>query len=153
MNAKVCWGILLTASLLGSALLASTDDESDWKPLQKLAKTGDATAQYNLGTMYRNKQEWDKAVSWFRLAAQQGQSMALYELGVLAARGQGVPQDAIAAFVYLTLSGERGYPAALKIRDRLEKAMSPEAIRRARELAKSWKPGREMPLDQIQKRR
>lgn len=153
MNSKVFCGVLLAASLAGSPLLAETaDDESDSKRLEQLAKAGDATAQYNLGTMYRNRQEWNTAVSWFRLAAQQGQSMALYELGVMAARGQGVPQDAITAFVYLTASGDRGYAPAIKTRDRLVKAMNPEAIRRAQELAKSWKPGQDTPLEQIQKR-
>ena len=63
--------------------------------LRPLAKQGDAPAQYNLGTMYRNgqgvPQDYTKAANWYRKAAEQGLSTAQKTLAVLYHNGQGVP--------------------------------------------------------------
>ena len=53
-------------------------------------------AQYNLGVMYENgqgvPQDYKTAVKWYRLAAEQGDAGAQFNLGVRTAR-TGVPQD------------------------------------------------------------
>ena len=53
-----------------------------WRPL---AKHGDATAQYNLGHMYRLgqgvRQDDAEAVKWYRKAAEQGFAKAQFYIG------------------------------------------------------------------------
>ena len=66
----------------------------EWKPL---ADQGDASAQTNLGVMYKFGQgvlqDYAEAVRWYRLAADQGDARAQLSLGVMYANGWGVLQD------------------------------------------------------------
>ena len=56
----------------------------EWTPL---AKQGNASAQYNLGLMYRNgwgvPQDDKTAMTWWKLAAEQGDATAQYNLGLM----------------------------------------------------------------------
>ena len=66
----------------------------EWTPL---AEQGNASAQYNLGLMYRNgrgvPQDDKTAVKWYRLAAEQGHASAQYNLGQTYRKGDGVPKN------------------------------------------------------------
>ena len=66
----------------------------EWTPL---AKQGNASAQYNLGQMYRDGEGVPKndktAVKWYALAAEQGVADAQYSLGQMYANGDGVPEN------------------------------------------------------------
>jgi TPR repeat protein len=97
-----------------------------------------------MGWLYTNgqdiPQDLQKATHWFRLAAQQAQPLAIYALGVMAASGEGLPRDSVAAFAYLTLSARYGYKAALSARSQLAKAMTADEIKQGHELAGKWKP-------------
>ena len=111
--------------------------------LERSAQQGYAAAQYKLGWLYSSSestsQDFDKAAHWFRLAAEQGEPIALYALGVMTANGQSVPRS-VAAFALFTAAAEAGYRAALEARSQLEVAMTADQIRRGQEIAKSWKP-------------
>jgi len=80
-----------------------------WRPL---ADAGDATAQYNLGIMYRNgrgvPQDNATAVSWYGKAAKQGDAHAQINLGFMYERGQGVPQDNAMAVSWYRKAAEHG---------------------------------------------
>ena len=58
---------------------------------------GNDDAQFRLGLIYAAGQEVQrdvaKAVTWFRKAAEQGNSAAQFNLAVFLAQGVGVPQD------------------------------------------------------------
>ena len=64
---------------------------------RSLAAQGDATAQYNLGSMYRTGdgvvQDYKEAVRLYGLAAAQGNAAAQFNLGLMYERGSGVAQD------------------------------------------------------------
>ncbi len=81
-----------------------------------LAQQGSASAQYNLGQMYRKGQgvpEDNKiATKWYRLAAEQGHSDAQYSLGLTYAKGEGVPQDSEIAVKWYRLAAKQGYAFA-----------------------------------------
>ena len=85
----------------------------EWKPL---AEQRNASAQYNLGLMYRRgdgvPQDDKEAVKWYRLAAEQGDARAQYNLGLMYAQGQGVPQDDKEAVKRYRLAAEQGYVKA-----------------------------------------
>ena len=53
-----------------------------------------------------------EAVKWYRLAAEQGNVDAQYNLGDMYARGDGVPEDDAAAVKWLRLAAEQGHADA-----------------------------------------
>ncbi len=46
----------------------------------------------------------EKAAKWYRKAAERGHAGAQHDLGVLFEKGRGVPQDTMAALMWLTIS-------------------------------------------------
>src|SRR5271166_678793 len=73
------------------------DYASALRLLQPLADQGDASAQFNLGTMYANgegvPQDFAEAAKWFRRAADQGHADGQFNLGAMYAEGLGLAQD------------------------------------------------------------
>jgi TPR repeat protein len=45
-----------------------------------------------------------EAVRWFRLAAEQGNALAQYNLGLMYANGRGVPQTNLRAYVWFSVN-------------------------------------------------
>ena len=111
-----------------------------------LANGGDASAQSNLGVMYRNAQgvpqDYAQAMKWYRLAADQGNASAQYNLGIMYDKGQGVPQDYVLAHMWFNLSAAQGQERAVKNRDIVAKRMTPAQIAEAQNLAREWKPSK-----------
>ena len=62
--------------------------------------------------MYANGQgipkDEAKAASWYRKAADQGDSKAQFALGIMYANGQGVPKDEVEAVRWYRKAAERG---------------------------------------------
>lgn len=81
----------------------------EWIPL---AEQGNASAQYNLGRMYRNgddvSQDYNSAINWYILAAEQGHANAQFKLGLMYDMGIGVNRDIGTAIMWYTLSAEQG---------------------------------------------
>lgn len=84
-------------------------------PLQKmalLAQQGNASAQVNLGTKYRDglgvQRDYKAAVKWFTLAAKQGDVNGQGSLAAMYFKGSGVPQDRKIAVKWYTLAAEQG---------------------------------------------
>jgi hypothetical protein len=67
---------------------------------------------YNLGVMYAHGQGVSKdeieAVSWFRKAAEGGNTNAMYNLGISYANGRGVPKDEREAVSWFRKGAEGG---------------------------------------------
>ena len=61
--------------------------------LVKLAETGDASAQNELGVLYYEAQNYTKAREWFDKAVELGHAGAQVNLGTLYFRGEGAPQS------------------------------------------------------------
>ena len=93
-------------------------DSANFNQCTAEAKQGDATAQFNLGWMYRQGQgvtQDDKAaVIWYTKAAEQGHARAQYNLGNMYRQGRGVAQDDKTAVIWYTKAAEQGDPKALK---------------------------------------
>jgi TPR repeat protein len=53
-------------------------------------------------------QDYKTAVKWYKLAAEQGDADAQYNLGVMYAEGKGVPQDYKTAVKWYRLAAEQG---------------------------------------------
>ncbi len=85
-------------------------------------------------------QDYAKAVKWYRMAAEQGNASAQYNLGAMYGKGQGVPQDYILAHMWLTLAAAQGNEGGKKGRDLAATRMTREQIAEAQRLAREWKP-------------
>jgi TPR repeat protein len=59
-------------------------------------------------------QDYETAVKWMTLAAEQGSVMAQNEVGMMYYNGRGVPQDYKTAVKWYTLAAEQGFPGAQK---------------------------------------
>jgi hypothetical protein len=90
--------------------------KTEFERTLKLAKTGAAEAQTNLGVMYHEgtgvPQDHVEAVKWFRMAAEQEYAAAQYNLGVMYRDGTGVPQDHVEAVKWFRMAAEQEYAAA-----------------------------------------
>ena len=89
--------------------------------------------------MYANgqgvPQDYAEAVKWYRKAAEQGDAVAQYNLGVMYKKGDGVPQDYVQAHVWFNLAAAKGDKDAVKNRDIVAGKMSPAQIAQAQEMA------------------
>ena len=83
---------------------------------RKAAEQGHASAQNDVGFMYRNgygvaKNEAE-AVTWYRRAAEQGYTTAQYNLGVMYDEGRGVVQNDAEAATWYRRAAEQGHVQA-----------------------------------------
>jgi len=79
---------------------------------KKLAEQGYASAQFLLGSMYKNgkgtPQNYKAAIKWYTKAAEQGEVKAQYNLGRMYQNGHGTPQDYKEAIKWWTKAAEQG---------------------------------------------
>jgi len=110
----------------------------EWTPV---AERGDSDAQLNLGVMDRDGdgvgQDYQTAVTWFRLAAEQGYADAQSNLGVMYQNGQGVIQDNVYAHMWLNISRSNGSQNGGKLIEKVETRMTPSQIEKAQDLARA----------------
>ena len=71
--------------------------------------------------------------------ANKGDSEVQLRLGVIYYNGRGVPQDFVQAHMWTNLAATQGSEVGKKIRDSVEKSMTPQQIAQAQELARNWK--------------
>lgn len=80
------------------------------------AEQGYATAQYNLGNMYKyglgTGRNYTEAVRWYRKAAEQGNASAQNNLGFCYDNGQGVERDCDEAVRWYRKAADQGYANA-----------------------------------------
>ncbi|WP_439815771.1 tetratricopeptide repeat protein [Zavarzinia sp. CC-PAN008] len=76
--------------------------------MMPLARNGDASAQFDVGTMYDFglgvAADRTEAARWYRRAADQGDATAQYNLAVMYEEGTGVEKDLVTAYVYYALA-------------------------------------------------
>ncbi len=108
------------------------------------ADSGYADAQYSMGVAYARGEgvlkDYSESVRYYRLAAEQGQKLAQAALGASYFLGQGVPQDYVQGHLWSNLASVDGDKALIKLRDSIEKSMTPAQVAEAQKLAREWKP-------------
>ena len=78
------------------------------------------------------------AVRWYRLAAEQGDALAQYFLGLKYANGEGVPQDDVSAHIWLNVAAATGDKDARKALENVAARMTREQIAEAQAMAREW---------------
>ena len=76
-----------------------------------------------------------EAVKWFRMAAEQGNASAQFNLAVMYYDGEGVPEDYVRAYVWANLSAAQGQKEANELKDLLRPKMTAEQVAEAQKLA------------------
>ena len=80
--------------------------------------------------------DFSNAMRMFRLAAEQGDSAAQYNLGVMYHNGQGVPQDNIYAHVWFNIAASNGSDLGAGNRNIVVERMTKDQIAEAQRLAR-----------------
>jgi TPR repeat protein len=97
----------------GSRAYEKGDYETAYREWLPLARAGDASAQRNIGQLYRLGQGVPKdaavAVNWYRLAAEQGLARAQANLGVMFITGEGIGRDYAMAALWFQRAAEQGH--------------------------------------------
>ena len=69
-----------------------------------------------------------EAAKWYRLAAEQGDAHAQFNLGAMYSSGRGVPKDLITAYMWFDLSATRDMQAAAGSRQTIARQLSPHQV-------------------------
>jgi hypothetical protein len=87
------------AMILLDGSLGTVDRDRGLPLLERSARSGNASAQYNLALILANDAtpNWNAAAEWFAKAAAQGLPEAQYNLGLLYAEGKGVERNLVTA--------------------------------------------------------
>jgi hypothetical protein len=103
-----------------------------------LARGGDPKSQASLGFMYYSgkgvQRDDQRALFWFRRAADAGQPTAQFYLGMEYFYGRGVPRDLAQAYSWCDIALSNGYSESLSCRDTVALQMSSQDRRRAAQL-------------------
>ena len=107
---KLVFKKLISCILLSSLHFDSQGQEASF--WMDLAKKGSAEAQYRLGNIYKDgegvPQNFDTALKWFWLSADQQYVYAQISLGRMYKLGKGVPIDGGIALILFRLAAEKG---------------------------------------------
>jgi uncharacterized protein len=80
-------------------------------------------------------QDYKEAVRWYRLSAEQGNTIGQYNLGSAYATGEGITRNYFLAQMWLIIAAAAGEEAAINNRDFLAKRMTADQLEQARVLA------------------
>ena len=143
---------VLTLALLGAATagpfedgvaaLQRHDNATAIRLLLPLAQMGNAEAQFYVAIAYNTEKDYRQGAMWYRKSADQGYYAAQFDLGTMYELGQGVPQDYVLAYMWLSLVASISSPAdfMIKRRDEVAAKMTPGQIAEAQTMASGWMP-------------
>ena len=80
----------------------------------------------------------NEAIRWYQLAAEGGNTDAMYQLGSLYTSDAGLEKDRVRGHMWFNLAVAHGMRQATQRRDSVEAKMSPEEIAQAEKLAVEW---------------
>jgi len=84
-------------------------------------------------------QDYQEAVRWYRLAAEQGDAWALLSLGGMYDQGEGGSQNYVLAYMWFTLAARHGSESAIRALKFYETKLTPAQLAEAQRLAREWK--------------
>ena len=100
--------------------------------LGRAANQGDPFAQFLLGSVKLERNDYSAAAALFRKAADQGLPQAHEQLGLLLKQGRGVPVDKVEAYLHLLLSWDAGLRNSADDMKQIEAEITNAQIEQAR---------------------
>ena len=159
-----CVALLIVSVWSSRPASASDEDDCNWSNGQQLIKTdpsvvesacrrlakkGEAWAQFNLGVIYDQalgvSPDYREAAKWYKRAAKKGNPQAQYNLGRLYANGRGMRVDFVEAYKWFQIAANNLPPGtdqdrALRNRDKVAAYMTQQQVQEASLLAGYFKP-------------
>jgi len=89
-----------------------SEDTPDIEKCIPIAKKGRAEDQLDLGRLYDLKKSYELAAIWYRKAAEQGNKLAQYNLGLMYQLGEGLEKNSERAMHWYRKSAEQGFALA-----------------------------------------
>lgn len=111
-NTKSVFSSLLLNKCYSQGIGVQRNQEQAMKYLEVAAEGGNVDSQFSVGLYYLNKKQHDKAVEWFRRAAIQDNTAAIYHYGNLLFKGLGIAQDKQKGRQYMEIAGNRNFATA-----------------------------------------
>jgi localization factor PodJL len=138
------------AALYEKGLGVARDPQLAMAWYTKAASAGNARAMHNLAVMNAEgaaggKSDYGEAAQWFRKAGQLGIRDSQFNLGVLYARGMGVPQDFVQSWLWFSLAAQQGDAEGAKKRDDVAAKMDAGAAAAAARALAEFKTGTPSP--------
>jgi uncharacterized protein len=149
---KIPVAVAAVVLTLGTGLVWWTSNPDDCADLATLVEADPASVtspcdQNNLGDIYYYgdgvTKDFVQAVTWFRLAADQGYPDAQHNLGEMYFNGEGISRDLEEAHFWLSLASAEWNTvsaAAGEFRDQVASFMTPEQIEHSLARIAAWKP-------------
>jgi uncharacterized protein len=106
------------------------NEAASW--LEKSSAHDDPFAEYLLGKIALERNDYTRSADRFRQAAQQGLPQAQRQLAILLRDGQGVPLDKFEAYVWMLVSYEGGLRTTLTDLQALEAELSSTQLEQAK---------------------
>ena len=107
------------------------------------AKAGYDRAQHDVGIRYCEKGNYGETIKWWKMSAEQGYPMALYNLSVMYNEGKGIPKDPALTYAYFKLaklaSEKRVSKEAKATLDEMAANMSSTERAKAEGIIANWK--------------
>ncbi len=134
--------VVITTSYAGiSGIQTASNHVLSTKLLEELrflAEQGSVRAQFKLGVMYDEGQDYSKAHKWFTKAAENGFPRAQFNIGLMYARGQGIPLDYAKSYKWAILASNQGFTAAFQLSFALTTLMTLEELTKAQKMISEW---------------
>ena len=83
-------------------------------------------------------QDAKQAAKWFGEAANMGNAPAMLRLGEMYWKGEGVKPNKISAYEFIAMASTADLPEARREKDRLEKELNPEELKKGQAKAVEW---------------
>ena len=171
-SSVIAYGLSLVGEMLEKGNVGYDDPALSAQFFTRAAELGDAEAQDRLGDLYKagsqqTLKDFDMAARYFAQSAQQANEYGMMSLGLAFIRGQGVEQNKVQAYFWLSLSnlgsgsvstgiglaqlqvlqrtpGYESYGDEMldhrTVRDELAQTMTPQEIAEGQRLAREWLP-------------
>ena len=129
---SLAWATPATAQVGNEALAvdaaASAERMPTYVPNTPEADGRPGQYYYILGAQAFENHEYSHAVDMYRVAASWAYKPAEFNLGVMYARGQGIPVDLPRAMAWMTLAAERNDPAYVRARELVRSNLAPAQL-------------------------
>ena len=126
--------ILLSLAVL-AAFQPGFSEKPDIEQFRQEAEQGDNEARFGLGALYHyQKENYQEAAKWYRLAANQGHAGAQLSLGLLYYDGRGVPKDYVKAWAWINLAAQE-IKEAVEFKSVIKKKLTTEQATEAQKLS------------------
>jgi uncharacterized protein len=126
-----------TAYLYGVGVKQGDFEAVTW--YRRAAEQGLADAQYNLGHMYDQKQDYKEAIRLYEMSVEQGNKDGMVDLGWMYEHGEGVNKNLIKATALYFLASERGNEGTRVRMNNLLRTMSSSEAQEVRQWIDAWK--------------